>query len=353
MNQNSSPKISVIVPVYKVEKYLRACIDSILAQTFTDFELILVDDGSPDNCGAICDEYRSRDERIIVIHKENGGVVEARIFGLKKAIGDYVIFIDADDKWTRSALDGLWAGTKNGSIDFVRGGLMYEDFDGKITKILVPAFLGEYTVENLVKKPIKTLFDITGMCVCGGLFSRKSVLAGAAVIENYKINVFEDGLFAVAILLNSKTAYFARDPFYYYVMREGSATHCYNPKTVPAGEGCCEAMKNLLEHSALFSRERIDEIVSEHAGTFLIYAFMMQVNAPSRRERFSQLRKLRWSQFYKYAQNRRAKSFRFRVVLALLTNDLLSEVFFTLKEIFAPISRVFKRVSCGGGGKKN
>jgi len=76
------PKISIIVPVYKTEKYLRRCIDSILAQSFTDFECILVDDGSPDNCAAICDEYAEKDNRIIVIHQENAGVSAARNAGL-------------------------------------------------------------------------------------------------------------------------------------------------------------------------------------------------------------------------------------------------------------------------------
>lgn len=91
------PEISVIVPVYKVEPYLRQCIDSILAQTFTDFELILVDDGSPDNCGAICDEYAARDSRIVVIHQENHGLSAARNAGLDIMRGQYVTFVDSDD----------------------------------------------------------------------------------------------------------------------------------------------------------------------------------------------------------------------------------------------------------------
>lgn len=92
-----NPKISIIVPVYKVEKYIHKCIDSILAQTFTDFELILVDDGSPDNCGKICDEYAKKDKRIKVIHKKNGGLSDARNAGLEVAIGDYIGFVDSDD----------------------------------------------------------------------------------------------------------------------------------------------------------------------------------------------------------------------------------------------------------------
>lgn len=89
--------ISIIVPVYKVEPYLRECIDSILAQTYRDFELILVDDGSPDRCGAICDEYAAQDSRIRVVHQENGGLSAARNTGLEIAAGDYITFVDSDD----------------------------------------------------------------------------------------------------------------------------------------------------------------------------------------------------------------------------------------------------------------
>ncbi|HHW37926.1 MAG TPA: glycosyltransferase [Bacillales bacterium] len=92
-----NPKISIIVPVYKVEPYIHKCVDSILGQTFTDFEVILVDDGSPDNCGEICDEYAQKDSRVKVIHKENGGLSDARNAGIDRARGDYIGFVDSDD----------------------------------------------------------------------------------------------------------------------------------------------------------------------------------------------------------------------------------------------------------------
>ena len=88
---------SVIVPIYKVEEYLPACIDSVLGQTFSDFELVLVDDGSPDNCPKICDEYAKKDPRIKVVHKENGGWASARKAGIKVASGEYVYNLDSDD----------------------------------------------------------------------------------------------------------------------------------------------------------------------------------------------------------------------------------------------------------------
>lgn len=103
------PKISVIVPVYNAEKYLHKCIDSILAQTFTDFELLLINDGSKDNSGKICDEYGEKDKRIRVFHKENGGVSSARNMGLDNAIGEWIYFIDADDSINESLFNILFS----------------------------------------------------------------------------------------------------------------------------------------------------------------------------------------------------------------------------------------------------
>lgn len=105
--EKAAPKISVIVPVYKVEKYLPECIESVLAQTFMDFELILVDDGSPDNSGAICDAYAARDPRIRVFHKENGGVTSARRLGVERSRGEWISFVDSDDKLFPNALKSL------------------------------------------------------------------------------------------------------------------------------------------------------------------------------------------------------------------------------------------------------
>lgn len=96
MNE-TTPKISVIVPVYKAENYLHRCVDSLLAQTFQDFEILLIDDGSPDRSGEICDEYARKDKRVRVFHKENGGVSSARNFGIDNARGEWITFVDSDD----------------------------------------------------------------------------------------------------------------------------------------------------------------------------------------------------------------------------------------------------------------
>lgn len=92
-----NPKISVIIPIYKVEPYLRQCLDSVVNQTYRNLEIILIDDGSPDNCGKICDEYAQQDQRIVVIHKKNGGLSAARNDGIRQATGEWLAFVDSDD----------------------------------------------------------------------------------------------------------------------------------------------------------------------------------------------------------------------------------------------------------------
>lgn len=102
------PLISVIIPVYKVERFLSRCIDSIIKQTYKNLEIILVDDGSPDKCGAICDEYAIKDARIKVIHKKNGGLSDARNVAIDKMTGEYVVFVDSDDYIAPTHIEGLY-----------------------------------------------------------------------------------------------------------------------------------------------------------------------------------------------------------------------------------------------------
>lgn len=115
-------RISIVVPVYNAAPYLRHCIDSILSQTFTDFELLLIDDGSQDHSGAICDEYADRDNRIKVVHKPNTGVSDTRNRALDLASGEYVIFLDADDYWmSDTILEQLYDAAGTNHLDIVRG----------------------------------------------------------------------------------------------------------------------------------------------------------------------------------------------------------------------------------------
>ena len=126
------PEISVIVPVYRVEKYLNDCIDSILAQTFADFELILVDDGSPDNCPALCDAAAAKDSRIRVIHQKNRGLSGARNAGLDIARGRWAAFVDSDDMLLPQALEKAHSTAEKTGADVVLYGFAFTDENGSV-----------------------------------------------------------------------------------------------------------------------------------------------------------------------------------------------------------------------------
>ena len=128
----TNPKISIIVPVYKAENYLHRCVDSILTQTFSDFEVLLIDDGSPDKSGYICDEYARKDSRVRVFHKENGGVSSARQCGIDNAYGEYTIHADPDDWVEPTMLEELYAKAMDEDADMVICDY-YEDGKERIT----------------------------------------------------------------------------------------------------------------------------------------------------------------------------------------------------------------------------
>ena len=127
---NEEKLLSVIVPVYKVEPYLHRCIDSIRNQTYKNLQIILVDDGSPDNCGKICDEYAELDARIIVVHQKNGGASAARNKGLRYAVGDYVAFVDSDDWIASTMYETLVRMIERNDLDIARCGIIETDGKG-------------------------------------------------------------------------------------------------------------------------------------------------------------------------------------------------------------------------------
>ena len=215
-SREKTPKVSVIVPVYKVEKYLPECIDSILAQTFTDFELILVDDGSPDNSGKICDDYAARDSRIRVFHKENGGVSSARNLGLDNVRGAWIAFVDSDDTVGEKYLEHLWGGNINSPgpepETLVVSGLTYLDIKGnKVLSLRFRAYKGfvqeSFRAENLYRYgyPFAKLYEA-------------KVLARACICFDPKISMAEDLLFMMDYLCFSRGIVF-RDAFEDYRYR--------------------------------------------------------------------------------------------------------------------------------------
>ena len=132
--ENKQIKISVIVPCYKVEQYLEKCVNSILSSTFKDFEIILVDDGSPDKSGELADELAKRDHRIRVIHKQNGGVVKARETGVDAAQGEWITLVDSDDSITPNALEDLYNASVDKDSDIILGfpvGMKFPNFPKK------------------------------------------------------------------------------------------------------------------------------------------------------------------------------------------------------------------------------
>ena len=134
MSSLKAPLISIIVPVYNVEAYIRKCVDSILNQSFSDYELLLIDDGSPDNCGRICDEYAEKNERVRVFHKENGGVSSARNTGLDNCRAEYIVFCDSDDYLEQEWLEKLYCSIDGRQTDLVCADAVVVDETGSIIR---------------------------------------------------------------------------------------------------------------------------------------------------------------------------------------------------------------------------
>lgn len=223
-------KLSIIVPVYMVEPYLRRCIDSILSQTFTDFELILVDDGSPDNCPSICDEYAKIDSRVVVIHKKNGGLSDARNAGLDIARGEYIGFVDSDDFIHPQMYEIMFHFADRLSADMVSCDF-YRFLEGEKINIR------EISVD-----------DIDFVCM------NKSLLLASFYPENcyrinatvcnklYKSKVFKKIRFPVGLYYEDSYIFLNTievcerivtlpEPLYYYLQRDGSIMHSeYTPK---------------------------------------------------------------------------------------------------------------------------
>lgn len=165
--------VSVIIPVYKAEKYLKCCIDSVLGQTFRDLEVILVDDGSPDNSPAVCDRYAECDRRVRVIHKKNEGVSSARNTGLDEASGEWILFVDSDDWLETTYIERLISGLMDEHSDIVIGGFQITDGEG-ISGSQIPEKV-TYSREAFIRR-FWSLFD-EGLLspVWGKLFLRRKI----------------------------------------------------------------------------------------------------------------------------------------------------------------------------------
>lgn len=207
-------KISVIVPIYNVEKYLEKCIDSIINQTYKNLEIILVDDGSTDSCSKICKEYEKIDKRIKVIYKENGGLSDARNAGLKIATGDYIGFVDSDDYIEKSMYEKMLS-VFDSRIDIVECGvnyvytneINYGDSIGNDFRLNTEEALEELILERKLSQTVWNKL-YRKICILGILF------------EKGKIN--EDEFWTYQVFSRAKNIFRLNENLYFYVQRKGS-----------------------------------------------------------------------------------------------------------------------------------
>ena len=232
------PLVSIIVPVYKAEKWLHRCVDSILAQTMTDFELLLIDDGSPDKSGEICDEYAAKDNRIRVFHKENGGVSSARQMGLENVTGEYVIHCDPDDWIESDMLMTMIQYSKETQSDMVICDFCVENMNsGEFTYYSQNLQVID-TSSNVLNKLIN--LEIHGSC-CNKLVRRKC-LEGIGFYP-FDIVYAEDELFNIKVLKQDLQVGYLNKAFYHYVQRRDSITSFANKKQVLSRKKEIEALE--------------------------------------------------------------------------------------------------------------
>lgn len=227
---SSENVVSIIVPVYKVEAYLHRCVDSILAQTYKSIEIILVDDGSPDKCPEICDDYKKTDDRIHVIHKENGGLASARLAGFECASGEYVLFIDSDDFIEPTMVEKLVY-----SIESTDAGIAicsyYVDMGKNIEKITLPFDKTSIDGKDAVRE--KYILPLIGnpsgeKAIPGFLCIRllKKSLIQRHFFGSEREFYLEDHYFDLLYADNVKKISLVNEPLYHYCVNSASLSNC-------------------------------------------------------------------------------------------------------------------------------
>lgn len=268
------PAISVIVPVYKAEKFLDKCVESILNQTFEDFELLLIDDGSPDNSGVMCDGYAARDSRVRVLHQENGGVSKARNAGMAAAQGEYLAFCDSDDYLELNALERLYTALIESGADTAGCGHYYIWPDGRLQAEAGALPAGVYEAEALRTGIVEPLLGQRldfGNGVFNGfvvrfLYSRAVICSNAIAFEGAYL---EDELFLMEYFLRAEKLVMVDDPLYYYLQNPASVTRNYLPGYMDVFRTCMERKRALAEKHGLSERQPGWEDNSVWAGLLI------------------------------------------------------------------------------------
>lgn len=212
------PLISVIVPVYKVEEYLDRCIESIINQTYENLEVILVDDGSPDNCPKMCDEWAKKDKRIKVIHKKNGGLSDARNRGIEKANGKYISFVDSDDYINSDYISELYNAITTNDCDISISGIVVKYTNGTI--------INRYTN---IKEELNSKETLKKMLYDDGIdVSAYAKLYKRELFKNIKFpkgRLYEDAATTYKLIYSSKKIANNNVPTYFYMIRNDSIAH--------------------------------------------------------------------------------------------------------------------------------
>ena len=252
MNNGLNPKVSIIVPIYNVERYLDRCMQTLLGQTMTDIEIILVDDGSPDRCPQMCDEYAKKDPRVKVVHKQNGGLGYARNSGLDVATGEYVAFVDSDDFTSVEAYETLYKVAKEQDADIVYAGFTMQDSDGTESGCFMLNHVWEgKEIISFLKSMIfdtKPDIDTIWMSVWNGLYKRD-------LIEQHKIRFFsereflsEDILFHLMLVPLCRKIVCIPKTFYHYCYNGTSLTHSsFNVRKIECNIRLFEKLSKIAE----------------------------------------------------------------------------------------------------------
>lgn len=210
MKGNQVPLVSIIVPVYNAEKYLNRCIDSILSQTMTDFELLLIDDGSKDNSGRICDEYSEKNARVRVFHKPNGGVSSARNLGLDNAKGKWITFVDADDRCSCNYLEHLLSKVDD-DTDLIISYAVICDSTGEKAEVYP-----EYRVNATNFERLFVDSDMHWHTSPWAKLYRASIIYENSLRFNEMMHIGEDADFLFSFMLITDKIYVSSDTDYYY-----------------------------------------------------------------------------------------------------------------------------------------
>lgn len=267
--------ISIVVPVYNVEEYLNKTIQSIINQTYKKLEIILVDDGSTDSSGRICDSFAENDSRIIVIHKANGGLVSARKSGVDLAKGKYLLMIDGDDWVEHSIVEYLYDLITMNNVKFVTSG-MIRDFKGRGALYIDELSEGLYKEDEWVNIKDKIIFFDSELrygirpSVCGKMYLT-DILKEVYTMMDDDIENGEDWAIVYPIAFNSKSFYISHECLYHYVMREKSITNSVNRNYLLS-------MQKWYDFVIKITRDIDDEIIKKQLDAALVKLLLRGIN---------------------------------------------------------------------------